>query len=297
MFGIRPFYRKQEDDEQPDVPMFSSLMDDYNQGEDELQTPVFDRFMELAQNRPRREDYQPSTGRKVLAGIAGGLTGLTSGAAQGAKTVQDITEGPYRRAVEDYQTELEPIKQGVGFEKAFNETARKRLNDRQGYGVKIAKLEGEYTKAKDQLKVALQRAATEKERNQIRQAEADVDRMYKEQKIKIERMNAGSAQMRANASMIGAGARMMNAQKYSEQGNQPRPRHVPISEQLKAEAVGAKEALDDVLSQTGPIGVTLDNQGKLKFPKGMTEDQQRKFTEIFNESKSKKAKGRLDQVY
>lgn len=293
-----PDYREQEDDGQM---MFSRLVDQYGQGDDEgLDTPIFDQYMQTVQNRPQREDYQPSIGRKILGGLAGAMTGFTSGAKAGQNMVQDITEGPYRQAQADYQAELEPLEKGVGFERAFGETLRKRLNDRQNYGVKVAKLESDYQAAQDKLDIALKRAGNDAERNRILAAKQSVDAEYQRERAKTERLNAGANQTRANASMVSAKAKERNAQTYGAGGSGRAPRHVPINEQLRAEAVGAKEALDITLNNFPYVkeqGVTLDNTGKLVFPKDMDPRIIDIFTKAFEQDRARISKARLDQTY
>lgn len=289
--------RKQQEEEEEQQPsMLSSLIGDYQQNEDEMQTPVFDQYLETLQNAPRREDFQPSTGRKILAGLAGAATGFTSGAAAGSKAVQDITEAPFRNARRDFENELEPLEKGVGFEKAFGETLRKRTADRQGFGAKLARIESDYTKAKGQLEVAKQRAATAQDLARIKEAENNLDAEYQRQKIEIDRMNAGSNRMRAGAAQTSANARARNADIYAKQGG-ARPRHVSVTEQLTAEAAGGKEALDEILEQMPDLASTgvikLSEDGKLVFPKDMSEATKSQLTKIWKDKKAEKAKGRL----
>ena len=71
---------------------------------------AFDRYMDLVSNMPARDDYRPSIGRKIIAGLVGAATGFGSGGARGYQIAQDIVGDPYNQAVGKWGTQLEELK-------------------------------------------------------------------------------------------------------------------------------------------------------------------------------------------
>jgi hypothetical protein len=70
------------------------------------QDPTLNRYLSLAnQGPPRREDYEPSTGRKILAAV-GGLGYLFSDPRNAAKNVDIILDHPYDEAMGQYKNDL-----------------------------------------------------------------------------------------------------------------------------------------------------------------------------------------------
>lgn len=275
-----------EESEQPDPQLVDSLVRNfttqdpvsapYGGAGDEIETPVFDRYLEEIQNAPRREDYEVGTGRKILAGLAGAAAGFTGGAERGARTIQNITEGPYQQAQKDFQDRIEPLEKGVGYEKSFSETLRKKQNDQRNYGAKIADLEAKRDRTKGQLEISLKNSQTAEERAYYQNLLTQAQTAYTQEKAEIDHINAGARKVAADASMV-------RAQKPHGTGSPAKTRYIDPRKQMEAKAFVAEDAfnktLDDMpsLKQAGTITF---NKGKVVFPKGLDPRIQEKFLEI-----------------
>lgn len=88
--------------------------------------PLLDRFAELAWNKPRQEDYQGGKGNRIMAMLAGGMTGLTKGAGAGIAAAQQIRQAPYMHAMEDWKEQLAAGKDAATLERFQADIERKR---------------------------------------------------------------------------------------------------------------------------------------------------------------------------
>lgn len=290
-FGIQGFRRKN-----PLEELTEEVQRGFPQDVQEEETPIFDRYLEEIENAPNREDYEMGTGKKILAALAGGLTGFTSGAEKGAKVIEDIREGPYRRDFAAHKAKLEPLEKGVGFEKAFGETLRKRTKDQGELAHKYAEHQRKYEETKGKLAEMKAKAANAEELTKIKQFEEENERAFQQGKLEIERNVAGSRRISANADATRAGAYAKNVDKFGD-GQKGTPKPIPVKEQMMAEAVSAKDALADMQHEMPSVkGVSLDQTGNLVFPKGMVPQVQEKYIEIFNKLKSDKANERLGRT-
>ena len=295
-FGIQGFRRRKDPLEELTEEVQRGFPQDRSFEEDEQETPVFNRYLEEIQNAPNREDYEMGTGKKILAALAGGLTGFTSGAEKGAKVIEDIREGPYRRDLAAYKAKLEPLEKGVGFERNFGETLRKRTKDKADEAYKYADLDRKKEEALGKLNVMKQKATTAEELARIKEMEVRIEEDYKRSKAESERSVAGSRRISANADAARAGAYVENVGKFGN-GQKGTPKPIPVKEQMMAEAVSAKDALTDMQREMPSVqGVSLDQTGNLVFPKGMVPQVQEKYIEIFNKLKSDKANERLGRT-
>ncbi len=68
---------------------------------------------------PKEEDYKPSRGRRLAAALAGGAIGY-SNPGLGIETGQNITSGPYQRAVRQYGMEGAKLKEAANLEETGN---------------------------------------------------------------------------------------------------------------------------------------------------------------------------------
>lgn len=329
-FGIRPFPRPEEEDplfngqdpemippwereampeirsippeiaESPDPSLIDNLMRGFTTQDPVSSsyggagdTPVFDKYLEEIQNAPRREDYQLSTGKKILAGIAGAATGFTSGAGAGAKTIQDITEGPYRNAQRDFKERIEPLEKGVGFERHFSETVRKQQNDQRNYGAKIADIQRKWEQTKGQLQIGLQKAETAEERAYYQNLLTQAQTAYTEEKAEIDKTNAGARKVAADASMI-------RAQKPHGTGSPAKPRFIDPRKQMEAKAFVAEDAFNATMDEMPSLkqaGTITFNKGKVIFPKDLDPRIQEKFLEIHRAKVDELADTSLRKTY
>lgn len=285
-FGLRPWERESEirsfspeEAEQSDPALLDNLVKAFQQPEQEIQTPVFDRYLEEIQNAPRREDFQAGTGRKILAGLAGAAAGFTGGAGAGARTVQEITEGPYQKAQQDFRNRIEPLEKGVGFEKSFSETARKSMNDKNNRGFKLADLEGKRTKALGDLEIAERNAKTREELARIQGARAEVEAEHKRQLAQIGHRNAGAREVAAQASQT-------RANRPPGTGSQAKPHTNSPTQQIAASKLAKQKALDETLKVHPMIGAALDPKtGEIVFADDVSEEDQERFMDNYEANK------------
>lgn len=99
-------------------------------------TESTDRLKQILDNMPKREDYAPSMGRKIMAGIAGlgGVhpAGISGGQPVGfindpeasAKIRDQIAYEPFYRAMADYNAQLKPVSELSQAERSANTNAR-----------------------------------------------------------------------------------------------------------------------------------------------------------------------------
>ena len=73
----------------------------------------YEPIQEAMGDAPSREEYEPSLKRKILASALGGLQGFSRGAEAGIATGRMITDAPYNRAQEDYESRLEGAQQSL----------------------------------------------------------------------------------------------------------------------------------------------------------------------------------------
>lgn len=252
-------------------------------------TPVFDRYLEEIQNAPRREDYQLSTGKKILAGLAGAATGFTSGASAGSRAIQDITEGPYRNAQRDFKERIEPLEKGIGYEKSFAETLRKKQNDQNKFGSNLATIEANRDKALAQIKIMKQRANTDEARQEADEAHKSVMAEYYRAKADNDRGSVRARQTSADASMI-------RANKPPGTGSAPRGRFVSPTQQTNAVKLAKQKTFEETARIHPNIAVTQDPKTfELVFGKDVTPEDEEKFYENYNLNKSLVEQGILNK--
>ena len=99
MGGFRPFgssYYPQQ-----------SIQQDNDYESDYTPSSTMKRYLDISQNAPKREDYQPTGWGRALAAAAGGLEGWKGGAGRGITAANAVRDMPYARALTDYDTERE----------------------------------------------------------------------------------------------------------------------------------------------------------------------------------------------
>jgi hypothetical protein len=154
--------------------------------------------------RPQRAQYEPSVGRKILAGFAGFLTGLQN-PAQGAAVARGIKGNKYQEALEDWRTEGKAIGEVGELGQKMAETERKGAANKMTYdsameGIKQRR-DAEAQRHKDRLSAA----TTDQEKA------AEVVRHNKAQEASAKEQNAIDTRF--------AGAREKTAEAYAGRMN------------------------------------------------------------------------------
>lgn len=133
-----PLDEEEEDDDlfSPVPPgegdeIYSQMELDDDVQEPEEKAPMGD-YQDWLGRRPKREDYKPSTGRKILAGLAGFLAGLQNPAA-GAAVTRGIAHGKYEGALQDWQEEGKAIGDVAELGQKYAETERKGAANKMTY--------------------------------------------------------------------------------------------------------------------------------------------------------------------
>lgn len=102
---------------EPDILDFSQLLDMEEEPMPEISSPMRQQYMNQLMNPPKREDYAPSTGRKILGGLLAGINGAVGG---GGNPGGDLLNAKFNTARRDYGEKLEPLAKGAAIEKVDN---------------------------------------------------------------------------------------------------------------------------------------------------------------------------------
>ena len=104
----------------------TQYMLDSSKEKQERAFPLLDKFAALAWNKPQPEDYQGGKGNRIMAMLAGGMTGLTKGAGAGIAAAQQIRQAPYMNAMEQWKEQLAAGKDAATLERYQAENLRKQ---------------------------------------------------------------------------------------------------------------------------------------------------------------------------
>src|SRR5688572_1644600 len=115
----------------------------------EPRTEAMDEYSEHTAAMPMEEDHAPSLKRKLLAALAGGLTGLKDPSA-GMELSQGIVREPYRRALNQHQTMGKTLSDRVKQEQDFNELMRHNENDQLDFEAQSEGIEQRRQAAREQ---------------------------------------------------------------------------------------------------------------------------------------------------
>lgn len=172
----------------------SRFPDTQQSGKDSLPS-AFDRYSELINNMPTREGSKPSVWRRIAAALAGFGTGYTQGGSTGFKTAQAIVDNPYDKKLSDWQTKVQELEPLVRVE------AQREMNTER---------------------VEAQREKTMLI-NQTKSMELEIDKAYKEGRIKNEaertlaqRAIAEARQLIANGQLELGKERLSEVAKYHQ---------------------------------------------------------------------------------
>jgi hypothetical protein len=219
-----------------------------------FETPAMTDYLKHIQNAPTHSEYAPSIWHRIVGSIGGAAEGGTRGALAGMKTALDITELPYRRAVQDYEIKGQSLESAAKLEEAGNRTRQayqkaimeqdEADKDRE---VKWANSEINRIKAEQAARRITLQAEIDRATNQVavdrltaqrdkweRDSQAELDRLeIMKQDADTRRYSAESGRMTAGASVTNAATNQQNANTnsrradYYGQGirnrNQPRP--------------------------------------------------------------------------
>lgn len=86
-------------------------------------SPATERYRQLMESVPRREDYQVGKGKKIAAALAGSLMALKDPAA-GVAASQQVVERPYMEAMEAFNNEAKQAHTLAGIENAEADNLR-----------------------------------------------------------------------------------------------------------------------------------------------------------------------------
>lgn len=83
----------------------------------DYEQPALDRYEKHVRNIPNQEDYSPSIWRRILAGVAGGTTGWSSGNPTAAlEAAENVNTQPYRRSLDNWSLQEQGLKAGADIE-------------------------------------------------------------------------------------------------------------------------------------------------------------------------------------
>jgi len=80
------------------------------------QDDFIEHLRTLLENPPTKQDYKPTTGRRVLSALAGGLTGFAQGPKAGEEAGQSVYYAPFNQQYQDWLTQTGALEKGVGLE-------------------------------------------------------------------------------------------------------------------------------------------------------------------------------------
>ena len=133
---------------------------------DPISSGILDEQQEWLSRRPERPD--PSTGRKILGGVAGFLAGMGGGGAAGAAVNRRIQYGDYNQDVADWKEEGVALSDVGNYAEKVGEEERLRSGDVMDYKTGQDRVSTAYSAIE-------QRAEAENQRHQDRKAAAKTD--------------------------------------------------------------------------------------------------------------------------
>jgi len=92
--------------------------------------PIIDKMMDWTSRMPKKDDYKPSFGRKLLGGLVGGLSGA-GGNLAGVAAARGLVDSKYNNALEEWQRE------GKSLGEVAPVLGRERASDIRQYGADI----------------------------------------------------------------------------------------------------------------------------------------------------------------
>lgn len=222
------------------------------------QFPQSQGFMELLSQQPRREDFKPSLGRKIGAGLAG-IASSFGNPNSGGDVAFNILNRPFQRANEDYQMRLNNARQGAGLEQGLAGLFRQFGNDefqRNQAGQELGLKRDQLTQqgALGNREIDVKQKALE---NQA--AQQQLDRALQERRISIDQYQAATQRLNAETNQKEAASRdaYYKGMLANKQNPQPKP---PNSAMIN-------QRLDSMIRTDSVLSPYLTQNGKLDFEK------------------------------
>lgn len=197
--------------------------------------PGFNAYLEHIRNMPTQEDFNPSLGRKIGAGLVGFATGLNNPAA-GYAASEQILRSPYNRALEEWSAKGGALKNLAAEEGDF-------AGNMMDYDVEGGKLDARYAELKtreDQIKknyeIASKNATTAEAKVQAQKDRDAAMQTILEERNKIDRQEAGTKQFEAQTGRQRADAYGRYVDAYGQFGGGAQKDITPkVDELMKAE--------------------------------------------------------------
>jgi len=229
---------------------FSSMMS---------QMPQTQGFMEMLGQQPRREDYQPSTGRRI-GGILAGLAG-SFGGGNGAGITSSIVNQPFGNAVQDYQRELGNARQGAQFETGLAQLSRQFSQDnfqREQAGNELGLKRDQLTQ---QGALGNREIDVKQEALKNQQAQQVLDRALQERKISVDQYQAATGRINANT----------NVEQTKNQGDYQKAMLANKGQGTQPSAAFVDQRLDAAIRSDTVLSPYLLQNGEINF-EAMKED-------------------------
>lgn len=90
--------------------------------------PALSQYRDHIQSMPEYEDYKPSFGRRLVAGLVGAGLGARS-PQQGIQFAESTVNKPYHEAISRWNMETAPLRESASLEEMGNRTKRRYIDD------------------------------------------------------------------------------------------------------------------------------------------------------------------------
>jgi len=119
--------RPQREEREPIViPPVAELSEEYDRNF--ADGPALSTYREHIQSMPEYQDYRPSFGRKLIAGLVGAGLGARS-PKEGIDFAEDFTKRPYHEAAAQWSMKTAPLREEAQLEELSGRTKRKYIDD------------------------------------------------------------------------------------------------------------------------------------------------------------------------
>lgn len=108
------------------IPPVEQLSEEYDQEFGD--GPALSQYRDHIQSMPEYEDYKPSFGRRLVAGLVGAGLGARS-PQQGIQFAESTVNKPYHEAISRWNMETAPLRESASLEEMGNRTKRRYIDD------------------------------------------------------------------------------------------------------------------------------------------------------------------------